>query len=191
MENYYKILEVDKDASPEIIEKAYKLLVKKYHPDLQTGNDKLIAEEKIKKINTAYDVLSNEQKRKEYNEQLESNFVSPEEYKLILNENIELKNQLNYLKNKMYNNVQQNYTYNQPHYSNMNTNYYYPPKNNKEKFKIKNLLKLLFSLLLTFIIIFICFNTPIIYNLFSIFLNSDLSVLIIIIAVIIIYLSKK
>ena len=33
--NYYKILEVDKNASPEVIEKAYKTLVKKYHPDLQ------------------------------------------------------------------------------------------------------------------------------------------------------------
>ena len=34
-ENYYDILEVSKNASPEIIEKAYKTLVKKYHPDLQ------------------------------------------------------------------------------------------------------------------------------------------------------------
>ena len=34
-ENYYEILEVNKNASPEIIEKAYKTLVKKYHPDLQ------------------------------------------------------------------------------------------------------------------------------------------------------------
>ena len=33
--NYYNILEVNKNASPEIIEKAYKTLVKKYHPDLQ------------------------------------------------------------------------------------------------------------------------------------------------------------
>ena len=35
--NYYEILEVDKNASDEIIEKAYKTLVKMYHPDLQNG----------------------------------------------------------------------------------------------------------------------------------------------------------
>ena len=36
--NYYDILEVNKNASQEIIEKAYKTLVKKYHPDLQDNN---------------------------------------------------------------------------------------------------------------------------------------------------------
>ena len=39
-QNYYEILEVNKNASPEIIEKAYKTLVKKYHPDLQKDEDK-------------------------------------------------------------------------------------------------------------------------------------------------------
>ena len=38
--NYYKILEIDQDASEEIIEKAYKTLVKKYHPDLQDETQK-------------------------------------------------------------------------------------------------------------------------------------------------------
>ena len=37
MKNYYEILEVNKKASKEVIEKAYKVLVKKYHPDLYTG----------------------------------------------------------------------------------------------------------------------------------------------------------
>ena len=41
VKNYYEILEVDKKASPEIIEKSYKVLAKKYHPDLQKeGNIK-------------------------------------------------------------------------------------------------------------------------------------------------------
>lgn len=38
--NYYKILEVDSSASPEVIEKAYKTLAKKYHPDLQEESQK-------------------------------------------------------------------------------------------------------------------------------------------------------
>ena len=39
-ENYYDILQVNMNASPEIIEKAYKTLAKKYHPDLQKEEDK-------------------------------------------------------------------------------------------------------------------------------------------------------
>ena len=46
-ENYYDILEVSKNASPEIIEKAYKTLVKKYHPDLQKNEEKNEKERKI------------------------------------------------------------------------------------------------------------------------------------------------
>ena len=57
-ENYYDILEINKNASPEIIEKAYKTLIKKYHPDLQKNDLKIKYEEKIKKINESYDVLS-------------------------------------------------------------------------------------------------------------------------------------
>ena len=40
MKNYYEILEVDKKASEEIIEKAYRALAKRYHPDLQNGEIK-------------------------------------------------------------------------------------------------------------------------------------------------------
>ena len=56
MKNYYEILEVDKNASDEIIKVAYKALVKKYHPDLKEGNAKINAEDKIKQINEAYDI---------------------------------------------------------------------------------------------------------------------------------------
>ena len=70
--NYYEILEVDKKASPEIIEKSYKTLVKKYHPDLQENNLKNIYEEKIKKINEAYDILSDSEKRKNYDLKLKN-----------------------------------------------------------------------------------------------------------------------
>lgn len=64
--NYYDILQVNKNASPEIIEKAYKVLAKKYHPDLQTEENKKQSEEILKEINEAYEVLSNPEKKKEY-----------------------------------------------------------------------------------------------------------------------------
>lgn len=70
--NLYEILEVSENASMETINKIYKIQAKKYHPDLQTNAaDKLKAEEKMKQINDAYSVLSDEQKRKEYDQKLE------------------------------------------------------------------------------------------------------------------------
>ena len=85
MKNYYKILQVDKDASPEIIKVAYKLLVKKNHPDLKEGSEKQIAEEKIKEINEAYDVLSDPSKKSEYDLNLINEFISQEKYNEIIN----------------------------------------------------------------------------------------------------------
>ena len=100
-ENYYEILEVNKNASPEIIEKAYKTLVKKYHPDLQEDNLKNIYEEKIKKINEAYDILSNSEKRKNYDLNLNNTIISSDDYNNLINENINLKKEINYLKEKL------------------------------------------------------------------------------------------
>ena len=63
-EDYYQILGVKKDASQDEIKKAYRKLAMKYHPD-HTKGDKA-AEEKFKKISEAYAVLSDKEKRKEY-----------------------------------------------------------------------------------------------------------------------------
>jgi curved DNA-binding protein len=63
-EDYYQILGVKKDASEQEIKKAYRKLAMKYHPD-HTKGDKA-AEEKFKKISEAYAVLSDKEKRKEY-----------------------------------------------------------------------------------------------------------------------------
>lgn len=94
MKNYYEILEVDRKASPEVIDKAYRTLVKKYHPDLQNENNKNLYAEKMKEINEAYDVLSNDYKKTTYDEQLESSLVSKTEYEKVIKENSELKHQL-------------------------------------------------------------------------------------------------
>lgn len=70
--NYYDILQINKNAAPEIVEKAYKTLVRMYHPDLQeNASKKEEYEEKLKLINEAYETLSNEQKRKQYDLELE------------------------------------------------------------------------------------------------------------------------
>lgn len=64
--DYYKILGVDKNATPDAIKKAYRKLAVQYHPD-KTKNDKR-AEEKFKEVNEAHDVLSDPEKRKRYDE---------------------------------------------------------------------------------------------------------------------------
>jgi curved DNA-binding protein len=63
-EDYYHILGVEKGAGPEDIKKAYRKLALKYHPDRNPNNRE--AEEKFKKISEAYAVLSDSEKRKQY-----------------------------------------------------------------------------------------------------------------------------
>ena len=91
MKNYYEILEVDKNASEEVIEKAYKTLAKKYHPDLQNNSD---CQDKMRQINEAYEILSNDFKRREYDEKIKRQSVSIEEYNRIIQENKRLKKDL-------------------------------------------------------------------------------------------------
>jgi DnaJ-class molecular chaperone len=62
----YEILGVSRGASPEEIKKTYRRLARQYHPDVNPGNK--AAEEKFKAINTAFEVLSNPEKRKLYDE---------------------------------------------------------------------------------------------------------------------------
>jgi molecular chaperone DnaJ len=62
--DFYQLLGVSRTATPEEIKKAYRKLAMQYHPDKNPGNKK--AEEKFKEISEAYEVLSDEQKRQNY-----------------------------------------------------------------------------------------------------------------------------
>lgn len=65
MKDYYEILEVHPKASQDMIKKAYRILAKKYHPDL-TDLDKEYAKQKMQEVNEAYSILSDPDKRAEY-----------------------------------------------------------------------------------------------------------------------------
>tara|TARA_Y100000741_G_scaffold314750_1_gene260306 strand:+ start:299 stop:739 length:441 start_codon:yes stop_codon:yes gene_type:complete len=65
MKNYYNILEINKNATKEEIKSAYKKLALKYHPDKNQKN-KEAAEDKFKEISEAYEVLSDESKKRNY-----------------------------------------------------------------------------------------------------------------------------
>ena len=72
--DYYETLGVSKTATDEEIRSAFRKLARKYHPDV--AKDKKVAEEKFKEINEAYEVLSDPEKRKKY-DQLGSNWNQP------------------------------------------------------------------------------------------------------------------
>lgn len=131
MKNYYEILEVSENASKDVIEKVYKVLAKKYHPDLQqSAQDKIIAEEKMKEINEAYSILSDDEKRDKYNQKLEAErrILENKKNSSVNNSannytgsysNNYSSNNSNYSNNsKMYNNVNKNTNVNQ-NYSNV------------------------------------------------------------------------
>ena len=66
MEDLYKVLNVEKNASAEEIKKSYRNLAFKFHPDRNPGDKS--AEENFKKINEAYSVLGDEIKRRQYDQ---------------------------------------------------------------------------------------------------------------------------
>ena len=74
MENYYDILNVPNTANEDQIKQAYRTLAMKYHPDKNQGNK--IAEEKFKRISEAYSVLSDPQRRRDYDLTMSSPFSS-------------------------------------------------------------------------------------------------------------------
>ena len=176
MKNYYKILQVDKDASPEIIKVAYKLLVKKNHPDLKEGEEKKDAEEKIKEINEAYDVLSNPAKKAEYDQTINIETISNEQYESILVENQNLKNELTYYKN-YFNQLNNRTTYTKTQNKNMYDNNMQDTSNNTQKntdwnidtikFYIKEKTKTFIAILITLLIVFIIYNIPFIHQYIS------------------------
>ena len=65
-DDYYNILGVSKNATKDELKKAYKKLAKKHHPDLNKGNKQ--SEEKFKEVNTAFETLSNPNKRRNYDQ---------------------------------------------------------------------------------------------------------------------------
>ena len=146
MKNYYDELEVSKTSSKEIISKVYKILAKKYHPDTTKEADKYAAEEKFKAISEAYEILSDDEKRKKYDLELEQSnpTISYEEYIKVVNERDKLNNILNQLRNSTstnYNNSTShsnfnnnaNYQYTNVNYNNPNANRSYTNTNSPKK----------------------------------------------------------
>lgn len=66
--DYYQILGVGRNATQEEIKKAYRKLAREHHPDMVNSSDKTTAEKRFKEINEAYQILSDPQKKKMYDQ---------------------------------------------------------------------------------------------------------------------------
>ena len=66
MKNYYDLLEISEKSTKEEIQKAFRKLAKKYHPDVNPGDKE--AEKKFKEASEAYAVLSDPEKRRQYDQ---------------------------------------------------------------------------------------------------------------------------
>lgn len=126
MKDYYSILGIPTNASAEEIKKAYRLLAKKYHPDVNQENSEFY-EEKFKEVSEAYDVLKDEAKRLKYNKKLE-------DYKNESNNNYTSSNNKN--NNTSYSNNNSNN--NNSNYSAKRNSNSYNTKNSNNDFSQKN-----------------------------------------------------
>lgn len=118
MKNYYEILEVDVKASKEIIDKAFKILAKRYHPDTQPEDKKKWAEDKFKELNEAYEILSNEEARKNYD--IELDYEENSMLEALVNKNEELKSLVIELQNELEYEKERNLHFSQSHGFNYN-----------------------------------------------------------------------
>ena len=75
--DHYRTLGVHRDAEPEVIQAAYRAIVRRYHPDINRSDSS--AEERLKQANIAYEVLSDAQRRRTYNRDWDAQFASPKQ----------------------------------------------------------------------------------------------------------------
>lgn len=78
--DYYQTLGIERDASHDDIKRAYRKLVRKYHPDVNTGPDAAAAEVKFKDVGEAYEVLQDPEKRAGY-DQLGANWQEGQSFR--------------------------------------------------------------------------------------------------------------
>lgn len=77
MKDHYAVLQVSRDAEPEVVEKAYRALCMKYHPDRAQVEERERATRRLQRINEAYEVLKDPVRRRRYDAELPAEAGDP------------------------------------------------------------------------------------------------------------------
>lgn len=167
MKNYYEILEVSENASDEIIEKAYKTLAKKYHPDINSQSNLRFAENKFKELTEAYEVLSNKALRSQYDKEMGFNSNNYDVYNNLYSEQERLKQEVQNLKmekeSQKYINKKQNeriYSLNPKKYFQIIGTALYNETKKDKKERSKDILALILTIIIVTIIVIIFWKVP-------------------------------
>lgn len=172
MKNYYEILEVSENASNEVIEKAYKTLAKKYHPDMQHSNNLRFAENKFKELTEAYETLSNPALRKQYDNKLGLISNNDNLYTNLYSEQEKLKNEVNNLKieqksqeyiNKKRQQISNNTLNPKKYIQAIGSALYEETKKSKEE-RSKDLFAVILTLIIVGILFFVFWKIPAVKN---------------------------
>ena len=175
MKNYYEILEVSENASSEVIEKAYKTLAKKYHPDTWPKDKIFYAESKFKEITEAYEVLSNDFSRRKYDEELGINNSLDEKYNTLYSEHEKLKQEVNNLRinneSEKYVNsnpdvnryVKPNFSYAKSYYTSIKSAIQNESQKPQDE-RARDFKALILTIIIITVLIIVCWNVPFIKN---------------------------
>lgn len=175
MKNYYQILEVSQNASQEVIEKAYRVLAKKCHPDIWPKDKTYFAESRFKEITEAYNILSNTDLRTEYDIRMGFNNSSFDRYNNLYDENKKLKQELDsiriknesqkFIKNQNENNSDnKNQSYFKKYISEIGNLIYNETKKSPEE-RSKDFFALFLTLIIISVLIFVFWKVPFLHKL--------------------------
>ena len=152
MKNYYEILEITENASYEIIETSYKILSKKYNPNSWPSQQSFWAEDRLKEVTEAYQILSNPELRKDY------------DIKLGINNEID-KNEVNNMKKNNNSNEEQNKESYFKRYSTTIKSLIKEQSNESPEERSRDFKALILTIIIISILIFVFWKVPFLHNL--------------------------
>ena len=166
--DYYEVLGVEKTATDDELKKAYRKLAKKYHPDMNSGSNSYLSEDKFKELTEAYRILSNKALRAQYDEEIGLGSNNFNVYNNLYSEQERLKKEVQSLKmekeSQKYVNKKQKERENslnpKKYFQIIGTALYNETKKSKEE-RSKDIFALVLTIIIVAIIVFVFWKVPV------------------------------